>query len=189
MNKVLRILMGNRLLLVVAAMAIMSLFFTSCGQDDKYSISGQVSSAGSGLSGATVTLSGAGSASVTTDASGKYTFGDLANGSYTITLSKTGFTFIPASIPQTLNNASITAVNFTATSVATFSISGTVTFGGLGLSGVTMMLSGISATATTDASGNYIFSGLVNGSYTITPSKTGFTFSPSSVIQTSPVRI
>src|SRR5512141_2758850 len=66
----------------------------------------------------------------------------------------------------------------------TYSISGTVvTFGPL--SGVTMTLSGSSsATAITDASGNYAFTGLVNASYTITPSRTGYTFSPTSSTHT-----
>jgi hypothetical protein len=36
------------------------------------------------------------------------------------------------------------------------------------------------ATTTANGSGNYTFSGLVNGSYTVTPSKSGFTFSPTS---------
>ena len=65
------------------------------------------------------------------------------------------------------------------------SISGQVTWSGSGLSGVTMALSGASsATTTTDNVGNYTFTGLDNGSYTVTPSKTGFTFSPTSSQQT-----
>jgi hypothetical protein len=48
-------------------------------------------------------------------------------------------------------------------------------------SGVTMTLSGTSSgTATTDAGGNYTFTGRSNGSYTITPSLAGYTFHPSS---------
>jgi len=48
-----------------------------------------------------------------------------------------------------------------------------------------MALTGAStATAITDASGNYTFTGFDNGSYTITPSRTGFTFSPTSNPQT-----
>ena len=48
-----------------------------------------------------------------------------------------------------------------------------------------MVLSGSSSsTVITDASGNYAFTGLDNGSYTITPSRTGFTFSPTSSPQT-----
>ena len=48
-----------------------------------------------------------------------------------------------------------------------------------------MALSGTStATTITDANGNYTFTGLDNGSYTITLSRTGFTFSPTSSPQT-----
>ena len=66
-------------------------------------------------------------------------------------------------------------------STALFSISGTVTTGSSGLSGVTMTLTGTSsASTTTDSSGIYQFTVLAAGPYTITPSKTGCTFSPSS---------
>ena len=150
-------------------------------------ISGQVTANGSGLSGATVALSGASSATTITDASGNYAFTGLANGSYTVTPSKTGFTFNPASIAQTVNGADITNANCTATPVqaATYSISGQVTSNGSGRSGVGVALSGASsATTITDANGNYAFTGLYNGSYTVTPSRTGFTFNPASSPQT-----
>src|SRR5262249_40002211 len=56
-----------------------------------------------------------------------------------------------------------------------WTLSGTIT----GPTGVSVALSGTAtATATTDASGNYSFPGLQNGSYTVTPTKAGFTFSP-----------
>src|SRR5271169_1480463 len=59
-------------------------------------------------------------------------------------------------------------------------VSGTISPAANG-SGATVTLSGAASTTTTaDASGNYSFSALVNGSYTITPSKTGFAFGPSS---------
>ena len=75
---------------------------------------------------------------------------------------------------------------------ATYPMSGQVTFNGSGLSGVTIALCGQvsatatrSATTTTDASGNYTFTDIANNSYTIiTPSKAGFTFSPTSSPQT-----
>ena len=42
-----------------------------------------------------------------------------------------------------------------------------------------MVLGGAaSATATADSSGNYTFSNLVNGSYTVTPAKSGYAFTP-----------
>jgi uncharacterized delta-60 repeat protein len=59
-------------------------------------------------------------------------------------------------------------------------VSGTITSSGSALSGVTVTLSGgTTGSATTDASGNYSFS-VTNGSYTITPGKTGFHFAPAS---------
>ena len=63
---------------------------------------------------------------------------------------------------------------------ATYTISGTVS--GSGASGVTLSLSGTaSATTTTGASGSYSFGNLANGSYTVTPSLVGHTFSPASI--------
>jgi hypothetical protein len=63
--------------------------------------------------------------------------------------------------------------------INTYSISGRVTSKNKGLAGVTMTLSGAaSATVMTDTSGNYTFTELANGGYTVTPSKTGYTFTP-----------
>src|SRR6185436_9980078 len=63
---------------------------------------------------------------------------------------------------------------------ATYSISGTISPAATA-NGATVTLSGASsATATADASGNYAFSGLANGTYTITPSKAGNTLTPAS---------
>jgi hypothetical protein len=68
-------------------------------------------------------------------------------------------------------------------SATTYSISGTVS--GAVTSGVTMTLSGAASKTTTTASdGSYTFSGLANGSYTVTPSKSGYTFSPTSIAVT-----
>jgi hypothetical protein len=67
----------------------------------------------------------------------------------------------------------------------TYSLSGTVTASGTAISDVTVVLSGASsATATTDKSGNYAFTDLANGNYTITPSKATYTFTPANSIQT-----
>ncbi len=60
----------------------------------------------------------------------------------------------------------------------TYSISGTITPAGLG-AGTSMALTGAATrTVTADASGNYTFDGLSNGSYVVTPSKSGFVFTP-----------
>lgn len=70
------------------------------------------------------------------------------------------------------------------TTAAAFSISGQIiqAAGGAGGSGITVALSGSqSATTTTDANGNYTFSGVTGGgSYTVTPTSAGFTFTPAS---------
>ncbi|MCE7958673.1 MAG: hypothetical protein DYH06_12160 [Acidobacteria bacterium ACB2] len=82
-----------------------------------YSISGSA-----GTSGATVT---AGSASATSDASGNYTLSGLVNGTYTVTPTKSGCTFSPASQSVTVSSANRTGINFTAScSTPTYSISG-----------------------------------------------------------------
>ncbi|MDO8413655.1 MAG: S8 family serine peptidase [Gallionellaceae bacterium] len=65
----------------------------------------------------------------------------------------------------------------------TYSISGTVS--GAVTSGVTITLSGSSsATVTTEVSGIYTFSGLVNGAYAVTPSLSAYTFTPTSTAVT-----
>ena len=67
--------------------------------------------------------------------------------------------------------------------VATYRIAGRVVdSAGTGLSGVTLTLSGgQSNTATTDASGDFSFTGLAGAvDYTVTPSKASVTFSPAS---------
>ena len=142
-----------------------------------YAISGTISPAASG-SGATVTLSGASSAMTTADGSGNFTFSGLANGSYTLTPGKSGFTFNPSSLPEVVSNANVAGANFTAVSAAKWSISGTITPATAG-SAATVVLSGAATGSTAaDASGNYSFNLLANGSYIVTPSKSGYSFLP-----------
>jgi len=61
-----------------------------------------------------------------------------------------------------------------------YSISGRVNSGGSELAGVNVNLSGalFFASSQTDANGNYQFSNVPNGSYSITPSKAGYSFNP-----------
>ncbi len=153
--------------------------FTATALGTSHAISGTVS--GDTLSGVTITVTGAATASATTDGSGNYSVTGLYDGSYTVTPSKTGYTFNPASSAVTVSGANIAGKNFVAAANAasTYSITGAVS--GSVLSGVAITLSGAgSATTTTNASGNYTFSGLVNGNYTVTPSMSGYTFSPTS---------
>ena len=112
------------------------------GAAPTYSISGTVTSGGSALAGVTISLSGTASGTTTTDSNGFYGFTGLSNGAYTITPSKSGYTFSPTNRSVTISGANSIGQNFTGTSTSTYSISGTVTSGGSGLSGVTMTLSG-----------------------------------------------
>ena len=143
-----------------------------------FNIVGTISPA-TGGNGATVTLSGAASATATADSLGNYTFAGLPNGKYTVAPSHAGYTFTPSSQSTTINGANVTGVNFTDTA-QTFSISGTISPAANG-SGATVTLSGAAGASTTANSfGNYSFAGLANGSYTVTPNKAGFTFTPGS---------
>ena len=83
-----------------------------------YAISGTISPAGYG-SGAILNLSNGASTNTTTaDAGGNFNFTGLANASYTVTSSKPGYVFSPASQVVTVSNASVTDVNFTASVAA-----------------------------------------------------------------------
>jgi len=102
----------------------------------------------------------------------------LANGTYAVTPSRTGYTFNPSTQTATVTGANVTGVNFTAQTSPTFSISGTIT-PTTGGSAATVTLSGAApATAITDGAGNYMFTGLGNGTYTVTPTNAGFAFAP-----------
>src|SRR5581483_1979212 len=113
----------------------------------------------------------------TAGTSGTYNISGVQNGNYAITPTKNGYTFAPSSQALTINNVNGTA-SFTATAIATFTISGAISPTSNG-AGTLLTLSGSpSQTTIADASGNYSFPGLGNNTYTVTPSKTGFTFTP-----------
>jgi O-glycosyl hydrolase len=154
-------------------------FTASAVPPPTHAISGTIT--GAGGNGATVTLSGAASATTTANTSGVYTFTGLADGAYTVTPSKTNYTFTPTSRSVTVSGADVAGVDFTASAVPppTHAISGTIS--GAGGNGATVTLSGAaSATTTANASGIYTFTGLADGAYTVTPSKTNYTFTPTS---------
>ena len=147
----------------------------------KFAINGQVTDeSGASLPGVSVTLSGSQSVTTTTDSAGQYHFSNLpTSGVYTVT---------PTLNHHTLNPISRTIVTPAGDQVfdaaATFNhhvISGRAAdAAGAALPGVTVTLSGAqNATMSTDADGNYSFGNLpAGGSYTVTPRKTSYTFSP-----------
>jgi len=72
---------------------------------------------GSLTAGSSVKLSGSASATAVADGNGNYSFTVTGNGSYTVTPSKTGISFQPASQTVAVNGSSNAVVNFTATSM------------------------------------------------------------------------
>jgi len=131
-------------------------------------------SGSTGMQGVTVTLSGDSSGTATTGVDGAYSFTVNAGGNYTVTATKTHYNFTPPSHGLTgLDGNQV--VNFSG-ALKTHTISGNT-----GLGGVTVTLSGgANATATTGADGKYSFTVNAGGSYTITPAKTHYTFTPAS---------
>ncbi|MGB4549962.1 MAG: carboxypeptidase regulatory-like domain-containing protein [Syntrophales bacterium] len=165
------------------AALIASLFLVvGCG-----SISGTVSSGGEPLAGVTVELEGpaCATAKTTTDDCGNYRFPWVAKGNYTVTPSLTGYSFTPENQSVKMNKERhVTDVNFEGVpGIALYSISGTITAGVGTLSGLTVSIAGVtSASTTTDAGGNYRFSDLPGGGYTVTPSPIpGYGFTPADV--------
>jgi inhibitor of cysteine peptidase len=185
---------GKKVKRVPSVFGLLCLFFLSaCGSSGSgsggYAVSGMIMSNGVAVSGVTVTLSGTSSSSeVTTDASGKYRFSGIRNGNYTVTPSMDGKTFFPVSLAVTVKNSDLTNQNLEAVvgTEPTYTLSGTVlTAGGSGIEGVKVSVTGATAGSVfTDAEGQYSVSGLVNGSYAVTPSKTGYTFTPGSISAT-----
>ena len=148
----------------------------SSGSGTTYAISGTItSSTGAALGGVSVSN---GSSTVSTNSSGVYTFTGLINGTYTLTPSLSGYTFAPATRSVSVNGANVSGQSFTGTATtSSYSVSGTITTSaGAALGGVSV--SNGSSTVSTNSSGVYTFTGLINGTYTLTPSLSGYTFAP-----------
>jgi hypothetical protein len=140
-----------------------------------------------GLAGVSLSLSN-GSTTVS-DLNGEYSFSGLSNGIYTVTAGvMSGYTLATAaSVPLTISGTNQTAdfgYTLTVAPPATYSLSGYVFVdandngvkdaGEEGLAGINAELQN-GSTATTDGDGAYVFTGLIDGSYTVTiPDQKGF---------------
>jgi hypothetical protein len=131
-----------------------------------------------------VTLIATGSSGSVTNQSvnGTYTINNLFAGTYTITPQPTnGYTFNPASLAETVGPTT-NGQNFTAVAPTTaYSLSGKI---GNVTSPVAVLASNssFSGTVVSDSSGNYSFSSLTAGTYTIYPQPTNgyLSFTPAS---------
>ncbi|MFI5370521.1 MAG: Ig-like domain-containing protein [Candidatus Eisenbacteria bacterium] len=144
-----------------------------------HTLSGAITPALSGV-GTLITLSGAAAATSTVDPSGNYSFGGLLDGSYLVKPSKPGFTFAPESLSVVMTGADVPNVSFAATPVPTFTVSGTIAPPDAGAGTLVRLSGALSPTTTADLTGHYHFDGLPNGSYQVTPTRTGFVFDPAS---------
>jgi hypothetical protein len=178
---------STQLLLYFLVMAVLIVIGCKIVEETSiYNISGSVTVYGTGdaLEGSTVNLTSASTASTTTDSNGDFSFTGQEDGTYTIIPYSTEYTFNPVSTVVIVNGANITNTNFVATSTggaSTYSISGTVT--GDMQAGVKITLGGDTqkGTTVTTKDGTYIFENLVDGgNYTVTPSLSGYTFTPTS---------
>jgi hypothetical protein len=154
---------------------------------NRYRISGTVKRpTGAAMSGVTVTLSGGQAATTTTNSQGVYSFTNLpAGAAYTVAASKAGYDLAPASKSFNELGADQTA-DFSVTP-SNITLAGRVTTDGAALAGVNVSLSGAqTGTTTTDSNGNYSFNITSEGSYTVTPAKTHYTFAPPSLTFNNP---
>jgi len=151
-------------------------------------ISGTVATlGGAGVQGVTITFSGGGG-TTTTDSNGDYSRSVTFGWSGTATPAKAGYTFSPTSRDYT-NLTSDQAGQYYTGTVFTYTISGNVSTAAssvriariqaaAALSGV--LMDGLPGDPTTDVSGNYTATADYGFSGTVTPTKAGYSFSPSS---------
>ena len=161
---------GRSLALATLALAA---FSTACNESLLPpifgSITGTVTADGTGLDGVTVSLSNG--VSTMTQEGGTYAFANVDEGSYTVTISgfpsDTEFAETSGSV-AIVGHAQSVVVDFGGTYIRTATIVGSVTVDGAGIGELSVALSGVEAmSAQTDADGNYDFSGLRAGDYTV----------------------
>jgi len=172
------ILRAKRIFAVIT-ISVASLILIGC-QHEPGVISGLVLDelTGQPVANATIIVSGQ---TLQTDADGTFQLRDVKPGSYRIEVQAPNYE--PVNTRVTVGSGQTIVVKLKLTPLKTvtltYAISGQITLNNRGLSGVTVTLSGTQFARTiTDSSGDYSLSGLQNGTYTITPSKPGYTFNP-----------
>ncbi|MEI6126307.1 MAG: PQQ-binding-like beta-propeller repeat protein [Pseudomonadota bacterium] len=167
---------------------------------DGFTITGKILDAGSkGVADVVVTIEGATtkiSSTTTTNSSGVFSFTGLGYDTYTITPELAGYSFDPSSQKKTITSS--TAGNEKIFEIGDFNVFQGYQISGMvmdvrkleneinGIAGLTINLAGTTADKkpvnlykTTDSEGKYSFTGLSNGTYTVTPGgASGYPFEP-----------
>lgn len=108
----------------------------------------------------------------------------VPNGQWNILASSPGVTLTPNNFtnPITIANMGRNGLTFSVSTTPTFLVSGTIRTGGTPLPGV--VVSDGTRTATTDSLGRYTLVGVPAGTFTLTPTLTGNTFVPATLMVT-----
>jgi hypothetical protein len=147
----------------------------------RYTISGIITLNGNGLANVSVVATGVNwSGSATTGDDGQYVISTMED-EYTVEPELFGYTFSPTVRSVSLH-ANISGVNFTATAIPMYDISGRVTFEGNGLFNAQLTLKDAQETdianVSTDPLGNFSFTNVLDGAYVITGSLCGYSLAP-----------
>ncbi len=159
---------------LAGALMLLPIVMAACGEDiapppPTGSIAGRVMIESQGADGVSVTLS-SGAAATTADG-GSYRFDSIEPGTYTVSIA--GFpaeaSFDATSMSVTVGTTGgVATANFSGTYIRTASVRGSVTVEGNGLSGVMVRLTGMAEhETTTGARGEYSFTGLRAGHYSV----------------------
>jgi cytoskeletal protein CcmA (bactofilin family) len=145
----------------------------NCALSNTGTLTGVVTNLNTGgaISGATVSYSGG---STTTDATGRYTFTGVSSGTYSVTATASGYK------ARTYSGVTVTAGVTNTQDIqltTTGRVTGTVTAGGVAVSGATVTLQGgnlsTTDTVTSDSTGHYTSNWDPIGTYTVTCSAPG----------------
>ena len=155
--------------------------YTAAAVPVTFTVSGTVTVSGSPLSGVSFAGATGGSCGIS-NAAGQYSCTVPQGFTGTVTPSLSGYTFTPASRSYSNVVANQSAQDYAATvSVpTTFTVSGTVTVGGSPLTGVSFAGATGGSCGTSNAAGQYSCTVPQGFTGTLTPSLSGYTFTPAS---------
>ncbi|MDH4101589.1 MAG: carboxypeptidase regulatory-like domain-containing protein, partial [Nitrospirota bacterium] len=159
------------------------IFVASAYEETGHSLSGSITSDNAPLTGVSIKLGGAASAVLNNniDATAGYAIEGLADGTYSLTPSKPGYVFFPASVAVFVKGRDISGIDFAGAPVSTptYKLSGRVSFGSVGLNGAIIRLRGpVNGATVTDRGGNFSIPYLPDADYAISASMSGYVFTP-----------